>query len=144
MKSAATGTASGCVVWTVGFCMLSFCVLTVALPLSGLMTTLNEDFMTSTMGPYLCPPDSTGEIVTHASTGTDSNGNIIETTAYEMQCVDANGVVVRERSSDYAFIFIGVVGLVGLVLAAVLAFVFAAPVGVLVANLTSRWRSRAR
>lgn len=139
MKSAATGTASGCVVWTLVFCILSTCVLSVGLPLGGLISSFNNDFIASIMDAYLCPPESTGEIVTHATT---TDGGRRSATSYQMQCVDANGTVVRERSPDFFFIWFGVLALVGLILSALFAFLLAAPAGILVGNLTSRWRNR--
>ncbi len=138
MKSAAAGTVSGCVVWMLVFCVLSTCLFSVALPLGSITTT--SEFVVDIMGPYLCPPESTGEIITHPSTSTDSNGNPISSTAYEMQCVDANGTVVQAPSPAYAFVWLGVLAVAGLLIAVLLAFVLAAPVGVLIANLVGRLR----
>ena len=59
MKSATTGTVSGCVAWMLVFCVLSICVLSVG-PLVGiLIPEFNKDFVANTLGPYLCPPEST-------------------------------------------------------------------------------------
>ena len=142
MKSAATGTASGCVVWMLVFCMLSICVLTLALPVGSIVATVSGDFVVRVVGPYLCPPGSTGEIITFATTTVDSNGVRQPATGYEMQCVDASGSIVRAPSPDYAFAWLGILAVIGLVLSALFAFLFAAPAGVLIANLTSRWRQR--
>jgi hypothetical protein len=138
MKSAAAGTASGCVVWTIVFCVASMCLLSVAMGVGG--ATATTGFVRDTMGPYLCPAGSTAEYVTHPSTSTDSNGNRISSTAYELQCVDASGVVVRAPSPDYAFLWVGVLALGALVLSVVAAFLLAAPAGALIAGLTNRWQ----
>jgi hypothetical protein len=142
MKSAATGTASGCVVWMLVFCMLSFCVLTLALPLGSIVSTVSGDFVVRVVEPYLCPPGSTGEIITFATTTVDSNGVRQPATGYEMQCVDASGSIVRAPSPDYAFLWLGILAVIGLVLAALFAFLFAAPAGVLVAKLVNLLRQR--
>jgi hypothetical protein len=57
-----------------------------------------------------------------------------------MQCVDSNGDVVREDPVVYAFVWIGIIAGIGLILSALLAFVFAAPAGVLIARLINRNR----
>ena len=140
MKSAATGTASGCVVWVLTFCVLSTCVLSAVVPLVGAVTSTNEAFVESTIGPYLCPQGSTAELTTYETTGVDSSGNPISTTAYEMQCVDANGNITREPSVDYAFMWIGILAVIGLVVSALAAFLLAAPAGVVVAGVMGRLR----
>ena len=90
------------------------------------------------MGPYLCPEDSTADVVTFQTTTTDEYGNDEPATGYEMRCLDANGNVVQEGSPNYAFYWIGLLMLGSLVLSAGLAFLVAAPLGVLIA----RWRGR--
>ena len=137
MQSAATGTVSGCVVWMLVFCILSTCVLSAGVPLAGLVLSFNHDFMAKTLEPYLCPPESTAEIVTHASS---TDGGRRPATSYAMQCVDANGNVVKEPSPDYFFIWLGVLGIIGLILSALTAFLLAAPAGVIVAKLTDYLR----
>ena len=140
MKSAAAGTASGCVVWTIVFCIMSMCLLSVAMGIGGVTAT--SEFTVDIMGRYLCPPGSTAETITHPSTSTDSNGNTIPSTAYELQCVDSAGNIVRAPSPDYAFIWLGVLGAAALLLSVLFAFLLAAPAGVLIAGLTNRLRKR--
>ena len=142
MRTATTGTVSGCAVWMVTFCILSTCLLSAVVPLVGALTSTNESFVASTLGPYLCPPESTAELTTYETTGVDSSGNPISTTAYEMQCVDANGSIVRDPSADYVFIWLGILAIAALVIAVVGAFLLAAPVGMLVAGVTSRLGQR--
>jgi hypothetical protein len=139
MKSAAAGTVSGCVVWMIVFCVMSMCLLTAAMPV-GAITATTSDVAVDVLGPYLCPPNSTGEIITHPSTSTDSNGNRIPSTAYEMQCVNSDGVVVQAPSPDYAFIWVGVMAVAALLISVLLAFLLAAPAGVLIASLVNRLR----
>ena len=75
---------------------------------------------------------------TYATTTTDEYGNSQPSTAYVLQCVDINGEVVKEDPVLYAFIWMGAITGIGLILAGVLAFVFAAPAGVLIARLFNR------
>ena len=138
MKSAAAGTVSGCVVWMIVFCIMSMCSLSAVMAVGAVTAT--SDFTVEIMGRYLCPPDSTAETITHPSTSTDSNGNTIPSTAYEMQCVDSDGKIVRAPSPDYAFIWLGVLGAAALLLSVLFAFLLAAPAGVLIASLTNRLR----
>ena len=140
MKSATTGAVSGCVVWMIVFCVLSACLLPVAIPVGSFAIELSPDFVTDILGPYLCPQDSTAEIVTHQTTSVDSSGVRRPATAYEMQCVDSNGNVVREPSPIYAFIWFGILAVTGLILSALIAFLLAAPAGVLIVNLANRLR----
>ena len=55
-----------------------------------------------------------------------------------MQCVDSNDAVVKEDPVAYAFIWIGIITGTGLILAGILAFVFAAPAGVLITKWINR------
>jgi hypothetical protein len=140
MKSVAAGTTSGCVLWLIAFCVLSSCLFPVATFIGGFSSTLTADSVAGIMGPYLCPENSTAEIITFQTTSVDEFGNEQPATGYEMQCVDANGTIVREPSPDYAFYWIGLLAVVGLVAAAVLGFLFAAPIG----GLVMRWSGRMR
>jgi hypothetical protein len=140
MKSVAAGTTSGCVLWLIAFCVLSTCLFPVAMFVGGFSSTLQADFVAGLMEPYLCPENSTAEIITFQTTTTDEFGNQQPATGYEMQCVDANGTIVREPSPDYAFYWLGLLAVVGLVAAAVLGFFFAAPIGALVTHLMGRFR----
>ncbi len=135
MKSATTGAVSGCVVWMIVFCVLSACLLPVAIPVGSFAIELSPDFVTDILGPYLCPQDSTAEIVTRQVTGVRTPA-----TSYNMQCVDSNGNVVREPSPDFAFIWLGILAVTGLILSALIAFLLAAPAGVFIANLSNRLR----
>jgi len=52
--------------------------------------------------------------------------------------VDSNGEVVKKDPILYAFLWTGSIVVIGLVIAALLAFTFAAPAGVLIARVLDR------
>jgi hypothetical protein len=135
MKSAATGTLSGCVVWVIVFFILLTCLIPTAALVGGLSSTLAADFVAGTLEPYLCPEGSHAEIITFQTTSIDDFGNAQPATGFEMQCVNSQGEITRDPSPDYGFIWLGVLGLASLVLSALLAFLLAAPAGVLIARL---------
>jgi hypothetical protein len=140
MKSAMAGTASGCLIWVLGFGLLSMCLCPLAMFVGGFTSTLLADEVAGILGPYVCPANSTAEVITFATTSRDEYGNEHPATGYAMQCVDAAGVVVREPSPDYAFYWLGLLAVGSLVLAAVLAVLLAAPLGALTTYLVNRLR----
>lgn len=140
MKSAATGAASGCVVWILGFGLLWMCLCPLAMAVGGFTSTVLADRVAEVLGPFLCPDNSTAEIITFATTSRDEYGNEHPATGYALQCVNAAGEVVREPSPDYAFYWLGVLALGSIVLAAVLAVLLAAPIGALTTYLVNRMR----
>ncbi|HET9907596.1 MAG TPA: hypothetical protein VFQ23_13175 [Anaerolineales bacterium] len=136
MKITKTGTLSGCVVWIIGFGILSACLLPTAMMIGGVTSVSN--FAMQTIGPLICPEGTVGRSYSYATTTTDEYGNSQPSTAYELHCVDSNGEVVKEDPVAYAFIWIGSLAAIGLVIAALLAFALAAPAGVLIARLLDR------
>ena len=136
MKSATTGTISGCVVWVIVFGVLSLCIFPVASVIGGISSA--SGFAMQVMGPFICPDGSTAQSYSYATTTTDDNGNRQPSTAYVLQCVDANGEIVKEDPVVYAFVWIGVMVVFGLILAAILSFVLAAPAGVLISKAIER------
>lgn len=136
MKPKATGTLSGCIVWIIAFGILSTCILPIAMAVGGITSV--SRFAMQTLAPMICPEGTTAKSYSYATTTTDEYGNTQPSTAYELHCVDANGVVVKEDPVLYAFVWIGIIALIGLVIAALLAFALAAPLGVLVAKLLNR------
>ena len=136
MKPKATGTLSGCLVWIIAFGILSTCILPVAMAVGGI--TSFSRFAMQTLEPVICPEGTTAESYSYATTTTDEYGNTQPSTAYELHCVDANGVVVKEDPILYAFVWIGIIALIGLVIAALLAFALAAPAGALIAKFLNR------
>lgn len=136
MKPKATGTISGCIVWIIAFGMVSLCILPIAMIIGG--ATSVSSFAMQTLAPVICPEETTAESYSYASTTTDEYGNSQPTTAYEMHCVDANGTVVKKDPILYGFLWIGMIAVIGLVIAALLAFALAAPAGVLITKLLNR------
>jgi len=136
MRSATTGTVSGCIVWIIVFCALSICIFPVASVIGGF--TSASGFAMKTLGPYICPEGSTAQSHSYATTTTDENGFSQPATAYVLQCVDANGEIVKEDPVVYAFAWIGFIALIGLILTAILSFALAAPAGVLIGRLFNK------
>jgi len=89
-------------------------------------------------GTLVCPDNTTLDIRTYTTTTTDENGNRQPATAYVLQCLDTNGNVVKEDPVGYAFLWVGFFAAVGLVISSLLAFVLAAPAGVLISKLFNR------
>lgn len=139
MKSTKTGAVSGCLIWFIVFSVLSFCLVPAGMMIGGFTSVTG--FAMQTLEPLICPDGTTAKSRSYATTTTDEYGNSQPSTAYVMQCVDANGNVVKEDPVLYAFIWVGIIAVTGLLLAAVLAFVFAAPAGVLIARLFKRKQS---
>ena len=138
MKSATTGALSGCLVWIIACGVISMCLLPVSMAIGGI-TSVSE-FAIQKTGAFVCPDNTTPDVRTYATTTTDENGNRRPSTAYVLQCKDASGEVVKEDPVGYAFIWIGIITAIGLVLSGVLAFVSAAPAGVLISKLANRMK----
>lgn len=134
MKSAAVGTGSGCIIWIVAFGLVSLCLCPLAAGVGSISATFGSDYVAGIMEPYLCPDNSTAEIITFQTTSTDEFGNDSPATGYEMQCVDVAGNIVREGSPDYAFYWVGVLALGSLILSGGAAFLVAAPLGAFIAR----------
>jgi len=141
MKSLTTGTLSGCVVYVIVFGFLLTCLVPLGMGLGGFTSTISADFVARTLEPYLCPDGSHAEIITFQTTSTDEFGNESPATGFEMQCVGPGGEITREPSPDYGFIWIGVIGVASLILAALLSFVLAAPAGVIIGRLLGRTKT---
>ena len=139
MNSAKTTAVSGCVIWFLLICIISSCVMPVFF-IAGSVSSFS-DFAIKTTGGWLCPEGTTPESYSYASTITDEFGNRQPATAYELHCVDASGTVVKSDPVLYAFIWIGVLGLIGLVISGILTFVFAVPGGVLVTRILNKLRT---
>lgn len=136
MSSAKTGVISGVVVWIITCGFISMCMFPVAMFIGGFTSV--TDFAMQTVGPLVCPEGTTVESRTYATTSNDEFGNPQPSTAYVLQCVDSSGEVVKEDPVLYAFIWIGGLSVIGLVVSAVLAFVLAAPAGVLIGRIFKR------
>ncbi|HQU36341.1 MAG: hypothetical protein CNIPEHKO_03315 [Anaerolineales bacterium] len=138
MKQTSAGALSGCLVWVIAFGVISMCIFPISMFIG--VSTSVTDFAMETVAPLICPEGTSAQSRSYATTTTDEFGNSEPSTAYVMQCVDSNGDVVMEDPVTYAFLWTGAIAGIGLILAGVLAFVFAAPAGVLIAKLLSRMR----
>lgn len=136
MKSRTTGTLSGCIVWIIVFGILSACLLPVSMMIGGFTSTSN--LVMQTLGPFICPEGTAARSFSYTTTTTDEYGNSQPSTAYELHCVDTNGDVVKKDPVVYAFLWIGIIVTIGLVIAALLAFALAAPAGILIAKYFNR------
>ena len=134
MKQATTGTVSSCLVWILAFVVISLCILPISFV--GSMFTITSDFAVKQTGAIVCPDNTTPEVRSFATYGSGPS------TTYVLECVDVNGDVVKEAPVGFAFLWIGIVTVAGLILTGVLAFVFAAPAGALVAGLVNRMKKR--
>lgn len=140
MKPVTAGTASGCLVWLLVFGILSLCLCPAALVIGSFTSAVTADAVAGFLEPYLCPEDSTAQIITYETTTQDEFGNETPTTGYEMQCVDAGGTIVRPPSPDYAFYWLGLLALIGLAVSAIIGLLLAAPVGGFIARRAQRSR----
>jgi hypothetical protein len=98
------------------------------------------EFVADNLGPYLCPPGSTAEILTERTSGVDTDGIRYDSTSYELQCVDSDGSVVQGPSQAYVIFWLGLLAVIGLLVSLLFAFLLAAPAGVLMGSLSNRWR----
>ena len=134
MKEATSGTISGCLVWIIAFVVIGICILPISF--AGSMFTITSDFAIKQTGAIVCPDNTTPKIRSFATYGSGPS------TTSVLECVDASGNVVDEDLVGFAFLWIGIVTGIGLILTGVLAFVFAAPAGALVAGLVNRMKKR--
>ena len=139
MKSASAGTASGCVIWLIVFAIASTCLLPVAMGVGG--STSGMDFVGRFVGGFECPKGTTPHMNSYATTTFDDNGFEEPATGHELQCLSAGGEVVKTDPVAFGFIWIGILAVAGLVVAAVLAFALAAPAGVLIGRAFSKSKS---
>lgn len=136
MKPATTGAVSGCIVWFIVFGIFGACLIPAGMMIGGFTSV--TDFAMQSLEPLICPDGTTAKSRSYATTTNDEFGNPQPSTAYVMQCVDAENKVVKEDPVAYAFIWIGIIAGIGLILAGILAFIFAAPAGLLVARVIDR------
>ncbi len=139
MNNAKTTAVSGCVIWFLLICIISSCVMPVFFVV-GSVSSFSE-FAIQTTGGWLCPEGTMPERYSYATTTTNEFGTPQPATAYELHCVDSSGTVVKEDPVVYAFIWIGILGLIGLVISGILTFVFAVPGGMLVTKILNKLRT---
>ena len=133
MKATRTGTLSGCIIWVITFGLINMCFFPAAMFIGGFTSASN--FAMRTLGPHICPSGTTAESYSYDTTTTDEYGNSQPSTAYELHCVDTNGNVIKNDPILYAFLWDGIIAIIGFVLAGILALIFAAPAGVAIARL---------
>lgn len=139
MNNAKTTAISGCLIWFLLISIIGSCVMPVFFIVGSVSSF--TDFAIQTTGGWLCPEGTTPEKYTYASTMTDEYGNTRPATAYKLHCVDAGGEVVKEDPIFYAFLWIGIWAVIGLILSGVLTFIFAVPGGMLVTKLLNKMKS---
>ncbi|RJP51645.1 MAG: hypothetical protein C4583_08265 [Anaerolineaceae bacterium] len=133
MKNRKTGVISGCVVWVIVFGILASCLVTVAMMAGGF--TSATGFAVDVVGPLVCPEETTPRIRSYATTSRDDFGNDVPATGYEMQCLNDGGEIVKTDPVLFAFLWIGILAVAGIILSAILAVFLAAPAGLLIARL---------
>jgi hypothetical protein len=139
MNNAKTTAVSGCVIWFLLIFIIGSCVM----PLFFIVGSVSSfsDFAIKTTGGWLCPDGTTPTSYSYATTSRDENGFEQPSTAYELHCVDSSGTVVKSDPVLYAFIWIGIWALIGLIVSVVLTFVFAVPGGMLVTKVLNKMKS---
>ena len=140
MKSATTGAISGCLVWVIACGVISMCILPISMAIGGI--TSASDFAIDFTGKFICPGGTIPESYSYATTTRDENGNEQPSTAYELHCVAANGEILKSDPVGYTFMWIGVFVLIGLIVTSGLAFLLAAPAGVLISKLLNRMKKQ--
>jgi hypothetical protein len=138
MKSATTGAVSGCLVWVIACGALSMCILPISMAVGG-MTSASNTAINFT-GRIICPDGTTPESYSYATTTRDENGFSQPTTAYELHCVNARGEILKNDPVAFSFMWIGILVLIGLIVTGGLAFLLAAPAGVLISKFLNRMR----
>jgi len=136
MKDTGTTAISGCLIW---FFLISFvgaCIMPVFMVAGSLSSY--TDFAIQTTGKWTCPENTTPQSYIYPTTSTDEYGNSHPATGFALQCVNPSGEVVQEDPVLFAFIWIGIFLLVGMIVTGVLCFVFAVPGGMLVTKLLNR------
>lgn len=139
MNNTKTSAVSGCVIWFLLICIISSCVMPVFFVVGSVSSF--SDFAIKTTGGWLCPEGTTPESYSYSTTTHDENGFEQPATAYELHCVNSSGDVVKNDPILYAFIWIGIFAVIGLLLSAILAFVFAVPGGMLVTKVLNKLKS---
>lgn len=133
MRPAATGAVSGCVVWLVLFAVLGMCFVPLALVVGGITST--SPFAMGRVAPLICPKGTAATVYSYATTSTDENGFPINSTAYELHCVDEAGEIVKNDPVAYALLWQAMCAALAILVVAVLTFALAAPAGILLGRL---------
>lgn len=140
MNKPTTTAVSGCLIWFLLISIIGSCIMPIFFMIGGFSSV--SDFAINTTGGWLCPENTTPQTYTYKTTTTDEYGNRQPSTAYVLQCVDASGSIVKEDPITYAFIWIGIWALLGLIVTGVLCFIFAVPGGMLVTKFLEKLKVR--
>jgi hypothetical protein len=123
-------------VWLVLAAVFGTCLLPVAIVVTVFTTT--SELAASVVGPMVCPAGSTAIIERVSTTYIDEQGFEREAMGAEMVCADASGEVVARPAPLPNWIWTGLVMAAAILLACMLALVFAAPLGVVVGGVINR------
>ena len=139
MNNAKVTAISGCVIWFLLISVIASCVM----PIFFVAGSLSSFSMTAIniTGGWICPEGSTPQQNTYSTTTFDEFGNPEPATAYELQCVDGNGTVIKTDPVGYSFLWIGIFAVLGLIVSAVLTFILAVPGGMLVTRVLNKMRT---
>jgi hypothetical protein len=132
------GKGAGCLIWLITFIILAGCLTPIGLIIGSITSTTHADFVATTLSPYLCPPGSQAIIHTYETTILDERHVAMPSLAYEARCENEAGMIVKDLGPNYAFIWSAALAGAGIVLAALLAVLLAAPTGALISRLRQR------
>jgi len=110
---------TGCLLLFLIIAVISACLFPLTIFVGGFTSTTQADFVSGIMGKMICPENSKAEIITYKTTSPDKFGNRIDATGYEMQCVEANGNILREPNPNYAFYWVGLLAMGSLFLSVI-------------------------
>ena len=140
MNNVKTTAISGCLIWLFLISIIGSCVMPIFFVVGSISSSSN--YAIQTTGGWLCPHGTTPESYSYETTTHDENGFDRPATAYELHCMDASGTVVKNDPILYAFIWLGIWALVGLIISGVLTFIFAVPGGMLVTKLLNKMKNQ--
>lgn len=140
MNNAKTTAVSGCIIWFLLISAIASCVMPVFF-VAGSLSSFSE-FAINITGGWICPEGTTPRQNSYSTTTFDEFGNPEPATAYELQCMDANGGVVKTDPVGYSFLWIGIFAVLGLIVSAVLTFILAVPGGMLVTKVLNSLRMK--
>ncbi|MGH2582847.1 MAG: hypothetical protein ACRDFQ_08115 [Anaerolineales bacterium] len=133
--SKSAGALSGCLLWGIAFGLLSICICPASMFVAGIIPVTHPRQVEDLVDPILCPAGSQATITHYNTTVRDFDTGVDRPgVGYEMHCIGPNGEAVRSFEGTFGIALIGILGAAGLLVAAALAFVLAAPVGVLIAK----------
>lgn len=136
MSKTTTTAVSGCLIWFLLLSIIGSCIMPIFFVIGSVSAV--SDFAIQTTGSWICPENTTPQTYTYETTSTDEYGNRQPSTAYVLQCVDSSGAIVKEDPVGYAFIWIGIWAVAGIIITGVLCFVFAVPGGMMVTKILEK------